>query len=203
MTNESERKIVKKIVARDETALYKFYKSYKKPLLNFILRFLKDKQDAEEVLQDSFVGFIESLRNFRYQSSLKTFLFSIAKNKIVDKQRKKKIKKILFSYMPENIVESLARVFMDQEIDRKVLEKKIETIFTRLPNDYSYVLRLKYKEGLKVVEIAEKIKLSFKATESLIFRARKAFIVAYSAYERQDLPKFTKKTGRYIFGVSQ
>jgi RNA polymerase sigma-70 factor (ECF subfamily) len=48
--------------------------------------------------QDTFVDFLEALRDFRYQSSLKTFIFSIAKNKNIDWLRKKKIKKIIFSY---------------------------------------------------------------------------------------------------------
>lgn len=190
-----EKNIIAKLISRDEATLYKFYKTHKKPLFNFILRYLKDKEAAEEVLQDAFLGFIESLRDFRNESSLKTFLFSIARNKVIDKKRKKRIKKILFSYMPSSIVDSLAKVFIDEKLDRDFLAGKIESVFNRLPNDYVTVLRLKYSEGLKVIEIAEKIKLSFKATESLIFRARKAFVIEYARYERRDLPKFEKKVG--------
>ena len=76
---------------------------------------------------------------------------------------------------------------MKDTLDQKYLEKKIERILKDLPNDYALVIRLKYKEGYKVAEIARKIRLSTKATESLLFRARKAFIVTYEAYERQNL----------------
>jgi len=48
-----------------------------------------------------------------------------------------------------------------------------------LPNDYQFVLRLKYIEGERVNNIAKKLSLGFKATESLLFRARKAFIKVF------------------------
>lgn len=192
--NLSDSVLINKIKNRDEKALFQFYQEHKKSLYNFILRSIKDREDAEEILQDSFFSFIESLRDFRGQSSLKTFLYSIAKNKTIDKIRKKKIKKILFSRLPASLVESMASIVMDDELDRKLLEKNIETVLSRLPNDYALVLRLKYKEGYKVAEIAGQIKLSFKATESLIFRARKAFLIAYNKYEGQTIFAVKGKT---------
>ena len=187
MLTEQDHKTIKGIIKRDEKTLLQFYTEHKKPLFQFILRHLDNVHDAEEVLQDSFLAFVEALRDFRGQSSLKTFLFSIAKNKTVDKLRKKKLKQMLFSYIPAPIVESLAHVFLDDEIDKKQLIEKIDSVFGKLPHDYALVLRLKYTEGYKVAEIASKIKLSFKATESLIFRARKAFIIAYKTHDRHSI----------------
>lgn len=195
MFSEKDKHVLEALIKRDEKTLWRFYKDYKKPLLHFILKHLNDINDAEEVLQDSFLAFVEGLRDFRRQSSLKTFLFAIAKNKIVDKLRKKKLKQILFSYIPQPIIESVASVFLDDDIDKKILTQKIDAVLGKLPNDYALVLRLKYKEGYKVAEIAERIKLSLKATESLIFRARKAFVVAYRIHERYDFPQ-SKKTTR-------
>lgn len=194
MLKDTDQKLLAKLLQRDEKTLYSFYKDHKKRLFQFILKHLGDSHDSEEVLQDTFLSFIESLRDFRGQSSLKTFLYSIAKNKLVDKLRKKKLRQILFSRIPSSIIESIASVLLDDEIDRQQLARQIETVFSRLPNDYAYVLRLKYAEGYRVAEIAEKLALSFKATESLIFRARKAFAVAYTSYERHDLPRIKKKT---------
>jgi len=107
-------------------------------------------------------------------------LFSIARHKIVDQIRKKKIKNILFSKLPSYIVESLKVVFIDEEIDKKELRKKIFKILESLPNDYQVILRLKYIEGINVSEIAEKLKMKFKATESLLFRARKSFTKVFN-----------------------
>lgn len=198
MISSSDRELIENIIQRDERALYFFYSQYKKPLLAFIMRSIKDRQDAEEVLQDSFFSFIESLRDFRGQSSLKTFLFSIAKNKTIDKLRKKQLKRLLFSHLPDFLVESMSTVVLDTSLEKKHVAEEIEKAFNRLPNDYALVLRLKYTEGYKVTEIAKKIQLSFKATESLIYRARKAFVLSYSSYERQNISKPAQKTRRSI-----
>ena len=74
------------------------------------------------------------------------------------------------------MVEGLKTVLIDDEIEKQELQNKIAKVFSHLPNDYQLVLRLKYQEGEKVQSIAQKLALKFKATESLIFRARKAFI---------------------------
>jgi RNA polymerase sigma-70 factor (ECF subfamily) len=186
MLSSKDQRLVQRLLQKDENALREFYVAYKDSLLQYLQRSLSN-EDAEEVLQDAFMNTIDALRNFRGQSSLKTFLYSIAKRKAVDKLRKKSIKRVLFSYFPEKIVDSLATVFMKDTLDQKHLEKKIERIFQDLPNDYSLVIRLKYKEGYKISEIAKRFNLSPKAAESLLFRARKAFITTYDTYERQGL----------------
>ena len=177
---QKDKQLVEKIINKNEQAIINFYQNNKKSLLNFILSQIRNKEDAEEVLQDTFLGFLESLRDFREQCSLKTFLFSIAKRKIIDKIRKKGIKKFLFSKLPQYFVNNLSPVFFEEELEKEELKRKIEKVFQRLPNDYRLVLRLKYIEGKKVRNIARKLSMRFKATESLIFRARKAFVKIFN-----------------------
>ena len=70
---------------------------------------------------------------------------------------------------------------MDEEIDQKEMAQKINHTLKKLPNDYELVLRLKYIEGERVQKIAEKLAIKFKAAESLIFRARKAFVKIFDS----------------------
>ena len=179
--NQDEKALLERIIKRDERALLRVYKKYHPSIFNYVKLQINNYQLAEELTQDIFLDFIEALRDFRFQSSLKTFLFSIARHKIVDQIRKKKIKSILFSRLPSYIVESLKVVFIDEDIDKKELREKILKIIETLPNDYRVILRLKYIEGIKVGEIADRLKLNFKATESLLFRARKSFIKVYNS----------------------
>lgn len=172
---KQDKKIIQKIIRQDESTLIAFYNKYRKHIFHFINKQLNNAFLAEELTQDTFFDFIESVRNFRAESSLKTFLFSIAKHKTIDTMRKKQIKKILFSHLPFYIVERLSTIILDDEIEKKELAKKIKNTFKKLPNDYSLILRLKYIEETGVREIAKKLSLTFKATESLLFRARKAF----------------------------
>lgn len=180
MATKEDKETLGKLLGRDETTLLWFYKKHRDKLYNFISRQVADRQDVDEILQDAFIAFLESLRDFRGQSSLKTFLYAIAKNKISDKLRKKKLKNILFSKLPAHLVESLATVLLDDELDRGQLSQKMATVFSQLPHEYAHILRLKYHEGYRVAEISSKLKLSFKATESLLFRARQSFIANYN-----------------------
>ena len=178
--NQEEKELLEKIIKKDEKALFYVYKKYQPSIFNFVKSQISNYQIAEEIAQDVFIDFIEALRDFRFQSSLKTFLFSIDRHKIVDQIRKKKLKSILFSKLPSYIIESLKAVFIDEEIDKKELKEKILKIINSLPNDYQLILRLKYIEGIKMKEISEKLKMNFKATESLLFRARKSFIKVFN-----------------------
>ena len=178
--NQEEKLLLEKIIKSDERALLRLYKKYQPLVFNYVKSQISNYQTAEELTQDIFIDFIEALRDFRFQSSLKTFLFSIARHKVVDQIRKKKIKNILFSRLPSYVVEGLKTVFIDEEIDKKELRKKITKILESLPNDYRVVLRLKYIEGVKIKVISEKLKLNFKTTESLLFRARKSFIKVFN-----------------------
>ena len=176
-----ERELLEKIINRDEKALFYVYKKYQPLIFHFVRSQISNYHTAEEITQDVFIDFIEALRDFRFQSSLKTFLFSIARHKVVDQIRKRKLKNILFSRLPPYLVESLKIVLIDEEIENKELRAKILKIIKALPNDYRVILRLKYIEGIKMKEISEKLKLNFKATESLLFRARKSFIKVFNS----------------------
>ena len=178
--NQEEKKLLEKIVNRDEKSLLLVYKKYHPLIFKYVKSQIANYQTAEELTQDIFLDFIEALRDFRFQSSLKTFIFSIARHKVIDQIRKKKIKNILFSHLPSFIVEGLKVVLIDEEIDKKELQEKIAKIINSLPNDYQLILRLKYIEGVKIKEISEKLKMNFKATESLLFRARKSFIKVFN-----------------------
>lgn len=179
--NREDKEFIEGIIRRDDKILLDFYRKFNPSIFHFVHRQLQERNLAEEITQDIFLDFIEGIRDFHGDCSLKTYLFSIARNKVVDVIRKKKIKKILFSALPANIVEGLKTVLIDEEVEKKELAAKMKKVFNKLPNDYELVLRLKYIEGEKVKSIAQKLSLGFKATESLIFRARRAFIKLFTS----------------------
>lgn len=182
MVNRSEDKeLVYKITHRDEQAFISFVRMYEAQIFRYVNRQLKNKELAEEITQDVFIDFLDALRDFKYQSSLKTFLFSIAKYKTIDVIRKKKVKKVLFSYLPDYVVDGLGAVMMNDELEKKELMDKMDTVLGKLPDKYRLILQLKYIEGVRVKAIAKKLSMSFKSTESLLFRARKAFATLFHA----------------------
>lgn len=175
-----ERDIVNKILKGEEKALREFYRHYYSKLSCFIKNKIADEKDAEEILQDSLFAVLEGLRDFSFRSSLSTFIYSIAKYKVIDYYRKKKIKNIVFSKIPE--IEPLISTFFGppDELDMELLREKISDTFKKLTPRYEKILKLKYIYGYSVSEIAQKMSISFKSAESSLFRARRAFVEAYS-----------------------
>lgn len=174
-----DSQLVNRLILRDEKALYELYASYQKLLYNFIYKRLKDPNVSDELVQDIFIEFLESLRDFRYQCSLKTFIFTITRNKMIDYMRRKKIKGIVFSSLPESLVEHLTVVKMDGLLEKQEIEAHLEKTLSSLPHEYQVILRLKYMEDKSVKYISETLVKTLKATESLLFRARRAFIKLY------------------------
>lgn len=179
-SNMEDAEMVQMILARDKKALQWFYRTYTPKLQQFIRSRVHLTEDGEEILQDTLFGFLESLRDFHGKSSIKTFLFSICHNKIVDYYRRKRIKHIVFSQMPQ--LEMLISPLLnpEEEYDAAALREKINTVLGRLLPRYREILVCKYLENMPVSSIAERMAISFKSAESQLFRARKAFVEVFA-----------------------
>ncbi|MDO8639844.1 MAG: sigma factor-like helix-turn-helix DNA-binding protein, partial [bacterium] len=66
------------------------------------------------------------------------------------------------------------------QFEKDRVRDEIEAVLHSLSQDYQKILRLHYEEKIPVKALAEKFNLSFKATESLLFRARQSFKLAYA-----------------------
>lgn len=174
-----EKRTVSQILSGDEKTLRTFYRFFFPRLLAFVRGKVASSEDVEEIVQDTFLATLEGFRDFSFRCSLFTFICSIANHKIIDYYRRKKIKNIVFSKIPE--VESLISTFFGPEnkLDEELLRQRIKEAFAKISPTYSLILRLKYVYGYSVSEIAEKLSVSFKSAESRLFRARRAFELAY------------------------
>lgn len=172
-------KQVEKIINGGDKELWDFYKIYEKKISSFVKNRISDCKDAEETIQDIFLDCIWALRDYTGKSSLSTYIYAIAKNKVVDYYRKKKLKQILFSQLSrvENLIRALNSP--EEELEKNFNKEKIAFVFTRLKSSYQKVIIMKYAQGFSVIEIAGKLNQTIKMVESRIFRARKAFNKLY------------------------
>lgn len=180
MYNSHMTSIIDAIINGDKRAVRTFYVTYSPKILSYLQKRLPRKEDAQEIMQDVFLDALDSLPLIRNKENILPYLYRVAHNKSVDFYRKKKIKSLLFSQFP--LLEQLRNEVHEPEFiyEKQKIRERIEKAFQLLSEKYQIVLRLHYEEGMKVKEIAYKLRLSFKATESLLFRARQQFIKAYS-----------------------
>jgi len=163
-----------------------FYKKYYFGLRKFVSQKIDDEGVVDEVVNDVMLAGINSMSNFNRKCSEFSWLCSIAKHKIIDYYRKKKIKTILFSVSP--IFEEIADKALTPERDvlKNELKEEIKKTFNEIKKGYKNLLRLKYVEGRKINEIAKKTNLSEKAVESRLFRAKKQFREAWIYDKKKD-----------------
>ncbi|MCP4569257.1 MAG: RNA polymerase sigma factor [FCB group bacterium] len=153
---------------------------YKHKVLNTCFRFVADKDDAEDIAQETFVEVHRSLPRFREESSLSTWIYQIAVSKSLDFMRKKNRKKRrgLFGgtiRLDDHPVDIPAP---ESENPEKQLQDKERNIILQqaldsLPKNQCAAFVLSKYDGMSYQEIANTLKTTVGAVESLIHRARK------------------------------
>jgi RNA polymerase sigma-70 factor (ECF subfamily) len=171
--------LVERLSTGDQQAAVEFYKLYSSRVLRYLVKHLPREEDAQELLNDVFLDAIDSISMLKKDENLQAWIFKIAHHKTVNYYRKKKIKSLLLSQIPYlEIVDS--EVHQPEFIlEKNKVRDSIEMAFKSLPDLYRKVLKLHYEDLLSVKEIAAILEMSFKATESLLFRARQSFKLAY------------------------
>src|ERR1043166_1871863 len=84
MSSEADRLLVQQIRQGDQRAWEHLIARYEGRLLAFIQRRLRDRSASEDVVQETFIGFLTSLTNFDDNRELQTYLFTIASYKLTD-----------------------------------------------------------------------------------------------------------------------
>jgi len=157
----------------------KFYSRYFRLVYGYIRKQINDEETAEELANIILLSAWNSLPYYEGKSSQKNWIMGIAKHKIIDFYRKKKIKTVLFSAIPalEDIADK--SIGPEGESLKVELKKEIKEVLDELSGGYSKILRLKYIDGLRNTEIAKKLKQSYKAVEGKLARARHKFRQKY------------------------
>ena len=176
---EEEIYVVNGLLQGKSGAARQFYKCYYHQLKAYILYNSKCTEDAEEILQDTFISAIDSLELFSGRSKLITWLYAIARHEISDYYRKKRVKTLIISHMPI-LREILEDKQWRKQYDQLALRDQVNRVLNRINPRYAQVLKMKYLEGWPVKEMATELKESFKATETALFRAKKAFAIEWS-----------------------
>lgn len=172
-------KIVEELLAGKKGVASRFYRELSPSVRRYLRGRLPEEVDVEEILQDTFVAAFDSLPLYRGEAKLISWVLSIARHEVADFYRKRYVRKVVekTSTLLDDVAEEIRTP--EFEWEKKKLEKRFHTAYKALSKQYQLVLSLRYELGMSVKEVAREMKMSFKATESLLFRARSAFAAAY------------------------
>jgi RNA polymerase sigma-70 factor (ECF subfamily) len=179
---QDERELVRRMLAGKEEAFEQFFNAYFPGLFRFAMMRVRQEAAAEEVVQRTLCRAITKLKTYRGEAALFTWLCTFCRHEISAflKTESHFYLTDFIQETPETLaaLESLL-VSTEQRPDqielRKEISQLVKVAMDALPFRYSNALRWKYMDGFSVKEIAERMNLGLKATESLLTRARHAF----------------------------
>jgi RNA polymerase sigma-70 factor (ECF subfamily) len=184
----TEKELVEKAKQGDRTALAELVNRYSERIYNLALRMLRRKEDAEDVLQETFLTVIEKLHTFDGRSSFFTWIYRIATNACLMKLRKKKVTFQEISDDPDFHDNIESRVFVDwsqdpslQLFDSEVKQKLDEAIKT-LSDIYRSVFILRDIEELSIKETSAILNITEENVKIRLRRARQFLRDALSGY---------------------
>ena len=173
-----EQDILKKLKAGDKSAFSELVSIHQKKVINTCYKFLLNKLDAEDIAQEVFIEVFQSIKSFHGKSKLSTWIYRIAVTKSLDEIKKRKRKKRISSIGKVLHLEDIVNWVAGGSKPDKLLSEKenmneVMLALDKLPDNQRVAFTLSKIEGYTNPEIAEIMKTTIEAVESLIYRAKK------------------------------
>ncbi|HZU77357.1 MAG TPA: sigma-70 family RNA polymerase sigma factor [Dehalococcoidia bacterium] len=188
--NDSDEALARRFVAGDAAAFEALVGRYSRPIFNFTLRMLGNRDDADDVAQDVFVQIYRSLPRARTDLPFKPWLYVIARNKCLDFLKRRR--PLLFTDIegddPEG--EGMEARIEDTEplpeelAERADLQRVLQAAIAALPPKYRQVVAMRYAAELSFEEIAASLGLPENTVKTHFHRAKALLRTALSDLDR-------------------
>ena len=177
----SDEILVKKSQKGDYPSFEGLVKRYEKKIYNLAYRIMGNKEDASDVLQETFLQAFKKLAGFKGKAKFSTWLYRIAVNICLMRKRKRKKMEIVSLDVPilTKKEDEIKRELRDDwsesplaTLENKEVKKTLSEAIDLLPEEYRTVFLLRGLNGMSNEEVAEVLKISLPAVKSRLHRAR-------------------------------
>lgn len=162
----TEKELVNGCIKEDRICQRFLWDKYAPKLLSVSIRYCKSREDAEDVLMESFVKIFDKISDFRFQSSLETWMRRVVVNMSINKLRATKLMDTIDN-------EHLDIPISDNSFDT-MNAKELMGLLERLPVGYRTVFNLFAIEGYSHKEIGDELGIDEGTSRSQLAKARKA-----------------------------
>jgi len=183
--SSDENNLIELAKAGDKKALTRLVKNYEQTIYNFSFKICRDRDKAENIMQETFYSMIKHINQFDSKAKLSTWLYRIVANHCLMQARKEKHRQFVSIDNDESLFEEkytadysrLPTKYTENEELKKILDESI----SKLSPDYRMIFLLRDVEGLSTEDTAKAAQLSVSAVKSRLHRAR--------AFLRNELTK--------------
>lgn len=178
---ENEILLIRAFKKGDKRAFDELFRRHHRKLYLFLFRLLNSKEDAEEIVQDTFLKIWERREDFMETYPFDAFIFQIAKNAFLNLNRKRVNRKVF-----ENHLLFFNERYSTETEDYVLFEETkaiLNIIIEKLPPKRKEIFLLRRIEGLSRNEIAERLGISIMTVDNQLLKANK--------YLKEELKKYS------------
>jgi RNA polymerase sigma-70 factor (family 1) len=169
LKNISDENLALLIKSEEKDAFSELFGRYAPRIYKFAISYLKNRNDAEEIVQDVFLKIWEKRSSIKASENIKAFIFTITANKIYDFIRRKNIEHTFHNYAVLNLGNNENNSW--NSIVYKDVQQTIFNVANKLPSQQQKIFNLSKMEGLTNDEIAIKMGISKRTVENDLYRA--------------------------------
>lgn len=173
-----EEKVIERLSEGSEQALGIAYDMYARQLLSYAFSYTKSKEDSEEIVQDAFLSLWTHRGSLRNRESLRPFLFTSVRHRIIDLLRQR-VKSVVFE---DYMLSSDSLSMQDGGVDFDEYMSIVRRSMSQLPPAQRRILQLSKFEGKSNREIAEALSLSEKTVKNQLSLGNKALREAIKCF---------------------
>lgn len=190
-TGQNDNEIISRVLQGEQNAYAELVNRYQNYVFTLVMRFIKSREEAEEVAQDIFVKAYRSLADFRMESKFSTWLYTVVNTTCITFLRKKR----LDTYSLDNekvfeVADSVDSGFRANQVEQKSRVNMVTKAIAMLNPDDAEVITLFYKGEQTLEEIGQILGVEPNTVKVRLHRARqrlKEKMEKYFAAEVKDL----------------
>ncbi len=139
------------------------FDKYSRKIYAFSIGYLKCKEEAEEIVQEVFLKIWNARQEISTQKSFESYLFTIAKNAILNTIRKSNYHKAFIEYAK---LHPGKNILLDEELDFNELDRAYKKSIEKLPPKRKEIFQLSREKAMSNAEIADYLGISAKTVEN-------------------------------------
>ena len=192
----TDRHYINLVINGDTNSFAILVERYKDLVFTLALRLLKNREEAEEVSQDTFIKAYKSLSKFKGDSKFSTWIYKIAYYTSLDriKKNKKHLNDVGIDEFTEHQIKTIDNAL--ESLEQKEHNKTIQDCLNLLPNDDGFLLTLYYFEELSLEEISKIVDITANNVKVKIFRSRKKLAAILKSRLEPEIIEYYARTRR-------
>ena len=178
MSGGEDADLVRRCLSGDQRACRDLVRRYERPVYSVLMRVVRRAEDAEDLVQETFVKVFRALDRYDTERPFSAWIFTIASRLAIDHLRRRRVKTVSLEVSEPGSTEERTMdvedtgLKPDEVTSHAEEEKQAASLIDSLPEHYRIVVLLRHQQDLSYEEIAEALNLPLGTVKARIHRAR-------------------------------